>query len=136
MLRKLGMMLGVAAAAIFLVSGCGGGGNPVRGTVRVRDGEVVRQGTVQFISNQATASGRIREDGSYQLSGAGEADGAPPGTYTVVFLGTQIGGGYDSPDEPIQEVIHPKYADAATSPIQVEVPAGGAVHDFELDPPE
>ncbi len=136
MVYKAGFGWAVVAAALCVLAGCGAGTNPVTGTVRRTDGEVLRQGTVQFISDQVTASGAIREDGSYRLSSAGEADGAPPGTYAVTFLSTEVGGGYDAPDEPEQQMIHSKYTNPTTSPIQVEVPSGGGVFDFELDPPE
>ncbi len=136
MICKAGFVWAVLAASLCVVAGCGPATNPVTGTVRRTDGEVIRQGTVQFISDQVTASGAIRDDGSYRLSSAAEADGAPPGTYTVVFLSTEVGGGYDAPDEPEQQMIHSKYTNATTSPIEVEVPSGGGVFDFELDPPE
>ncbi|MCH5373921.1 MAG: hypothetical protein JJ992_08095, partial [Planctomycetes bacterium] len=66
-------------------------------------------------------------------SSTGEGDGAPSGTYKVIFLSTEIGGGYDHPDEPVKKVIDSKYSNPSTTPIQVEVPGGN--YDFELDPP-
>jgi hypothetical protein len=66
------------------------------------------------------------------LSSTGQADGAAPGKYKVVFLDTEIGGGYDNPDEPVRKMIDSKYTNPTTTPIEVDVPGGS--YDFELDP--
>jgi len=122
-----------AAAACCVLSGCGGSTTAVSGTVKVKGGDVLKQGTVQFISGTATASGAIGQDGKYKLSSSGRGDGAPAGTYKVVFLSTEVGGGYDHPDEPVKQVIDSKYTNPTTTPIEVNVPGG--TYDFELDPP-
>ena len=124
-----------AAAALCMLTGCGGGENPVSGTVKVKGVGVLTQGTVQFISEQKTASGMIGSDGRYELSSSGEGDGAPSGTYKVIFLSTEMGGGYDNPDEPVTQVIDSKYENPTTTPIEVEVGSGNDSYDFELDPP-
>jgi hypothetical protein len=119
---------------LCLLAGCGGSAYPVSGTVKVKGGEVLKQGNVQFISDQHTASGMIGQDGRYTLSSSGAGDGAPAGKYKVIFLSTEVGGGYDNPDEPVKPVIDSKYANPTTTPIEVEVPGSGS-YDFELDPP-
>jgi hypothetical protein len=83
-----GFLLGLAAATAFAAAGCNANGcYPVRGTVFL-DGQPATElagGTVTFDSAELhrSASGSIREDGSYRLSSFGKDDGAAPGTYQV-----------------------------------------------------
>jgi hypothetical protein len=132
---RLGGVFMLAAMGLCLLSGCGGKGIAVSGTVKVKGGEVLKQGNVQFISSEHTAVGVIDSNGRYSLSSAGQADGAPAGKYKVVFLSTEVGGGYDKPDEPVKQMIDGKYTNATTTPIEVEVGSANASYDFELDPP-
>ena len=127
------LVLALTVAMLGVLPGCGGKGHPVSGTVRVKGGEVLKQGNVQFISDASTASGAIGQDGRYTLSSTGQADGAAPGTYKVIFMSTEVGGGYDNPDEPARQMIDSKYVNPTTTPIEVTVPGGS--YDFELDPP-
>ena len=83
-----GLFLGLAAATVFAAAGCNANGcYPVRGMVYL-DGQPATElagGTVAFDSAELhrSASGTIREDGSYRLSSIGRDDGAIPGTYQV-----------------------------------------------------
>ncbi len=126
-------LLVATVVMLGVLPGCGGDGHRVSGTVRVKGGDVLRQGTVQFVSASHTASGAIGQDGKYRLSGRGQDDGAPAGTYKVIFLSTETGGDYDNPDEPVRQVIDSRYANPATTPIEVQVPGGN--YNFELEPP-
>ena len=131
MMLARGFLWAAAVMMVMVVSGCGAKGHPVGGTVRVKGGDVVKQGTVQFISSANNVSGVIGQDGKYQLVGA--EGGTPPGTYKVIFMSTEVGGGYDNPDEPARQMIDSKYVNPTTTPIEVTVPGGS--YDFELDPP-
>lgn len=122
-----GRILVLAAASLFAI-GCGGGNYSVYGTVKLKNGTPVTKGTVTFDSGKYSASGEIKPDGSYKLTG--EKSGAPPGSYTVYFLGTDAGD-YTNP----QPVINPKYNSATTSDLKTEVTASSNKIDFELDPP-
>ncbi|MCL4203723.1 MAG: hypothetical protein KJ000_14580 [Pirellulaceae bacterium] len=133
MMWRRGLVLASVVLMLGVLPGCGGKGHSVSGTVRVKGGEVLKQGNVQFISAANTASGAIGQDGRYTLSSTGQGDGAAPGTYKVIFLSTEIGGGYDNPGEPVRQVIDSKYVNPTTTPIEVTVPGG--TYDFELDPP-
>ncbi len=69
-------------------------------------------------------SGTIKEDGSYQISVYGAADGAPPGEYVAtiewfrIVTGANGEGGGRGPN-----VLPPKYAQKDLSPIKVTVNA-------------
>jgi hypothetical protein len=84
------LFLGLAAATAFAAAGCNANGcYPVRGMVYL-DGQPATElagGTVTFDSAELhrSASGAIREDGSYRLSSFGRDDGAMPGTYQVTI---------------------------------------------------
>jgi hypothetical protein len=132
---RLGGLIMLAAMGLCLLPGCGGAGYSVSGTVKVKGGEVLKQGNIQFISKDNTAVGVIGGDGHYKLSSSGQTDGAPAGKYKVVFLSTEIGGGYDKPNEPVKQMIDSKYTNATTTPIEVTVGSGSDSYDFELDPP-
>jgi hypothetical protein len=79
------------AAALFLVSGCGGGSGtvPVRGTVTFK-GKPVPSGTVTFIPDSGPhATGELGPDGSYTVATYRSGDGAVPGSYKVVVVAVQ-----------------------------------------------
>lgn len=118
----------------LLAAGCGGGPkvNGVSGTVKLKGGAPVTQGNIQFSSGKYTGYGVIGPDGRYSLSETAAGAGVPEGTYKVVLLTTEIGGGYDKPNEKPKKVIDPKYEDQAKTPLEVKVPGGN--YDFEVDP--
>jgi hypothetical protein len=134
-MTRLCRLVMITAMGVCLLPSCGGAGYSVSGTVKVKGGEVLKQGNIQFISDKNTAFGAIDSNGRYKLSSKGQADGAPAGKYKVVFLSTEIGGGYDKPNEPVKQMIDSKYTNPTTTPIEVEVGSGKSSYDFELDPP-
>jgi hypothetical protein len=124
----------------MLLVGCGKGGPktyPVSGKITLKDGAPLTNGIVQFQSAEYTGSGSVDANGNYTLSGTGEGDGVPAGTYKVLLLSTAIGGGYDKPDEPEKRVVHSKYESADTTDLTVKVgPDGSDSFDFSVDPYE
>jgi hypothetical protein len=81
----------LAAAAVVVVSGCGGSGDnlprqPVSGTVTL-DGKPLDQGTISFqpVSELPTAAAIVFSDGRYSIA---RAQGLVPGAYRVLISST------------------------------------------------
>lgn len=136
-LRYASLVCLIVGFASHAMTGCGSGGPkayPVTGTVKLKGGDVLKQGNIQFQSKKFTGSGTIGADGKYTVSSMGAGDGIPEGTYKVVLLSTSTGGGYGAPEGSKEtRVIDAKYEGQDTSPIEVKVPGG--TYDFEVDPP-
>ncbi len=58
------------------------------GRVTYSDGAPVESGFVVFSTSAAQSRGPIEPDGTYKMSTMGNADGIPPGSYTVYLSGT------------------------------------------------
>ena len=118
---------------VACVAGCGPGGpatQPVTGKVTFSDGSPLTQGTVIFYSREVTPMGQIKEDGSYTLY-TGEKQGAPTGSYTVYFMGTEAQGyvpaeqlGAGGRAGPQALLVPDKYLSPETSGIRKEVSTG------------
>lgn len=143
------------AAAFVLAAlcvGCGGGiaTVPVAGVVQFDADHPVRTGTVEFRERQSgrIARGALDQKGHFALGTFGAADGAVPGNYQVIvvqhFLPDQLlslpeAGASGHADESIHSdhaehdehlgqplLVHPKFADYATSPLTAIVRADAA----------
>jgi len=97
---------------------------PVRGSITFQGKPPVgAQVLLSPVSKQevlAAPLGRVKEDGSFQISTFGEGDGAPPGEYVATvqwFRPVSDGGG----SGPGPNVIPKQYARPSTSPIKVTV---------------
>ncbi len=109
-----------------LLSGCSDGfpeRYPVTGSVRFRDGEPVRTGTIELCipGSRWSASGKIERDGTFRLSTVKEGDGAITGTHKilirqliVVYLPAE--GGHDH-----GKLVSPRYGDYATTDLEVGI---------------
>jgi hypothetical protein len=130
----------IAMGCVFLV-GCGSGGEkftPVAGKVTV-GGAPLTSGAVTFQPDSDKGNttphipvGNLDAQGSYTLMSAA-TPGAPPGWYKVTVTAQQP---IDpaNPYAPPKYLINPKYSDASTSGLAVEVvakPAPGA-YDFQV----
>ncbi|MEQ8208978.1 MAG: carboxypeptidase-like regulatory domain-containing protein [Lacipirellulaceae bacterium] len=76
---------------ISISTGCGDGRPalyPVHGTIAYRDGQPVRQASVEFIPESPGPSPRGKTDteGKFKLGTYENADGAPAGDYRVVVI--------------------------------------------------
>ncbi len=90
-------MLRVALLMTALLVGCGQGGPktyPVAGSVKIKGGTPLGDGTVQLLSEKYTGSGAIQPDGKFTISGLGNDSGVPEGTYKVVIITNEGGIGY------------------------------------------
>jgi hypothetical protein len=108
------------------MSGCGGGLQPVRGTVKLPDGkpaagsQVVFEGGPENEKKKVTARGDVRDDGSFELSTIKPGDGVPPGKYKVQVNPPPMvnaEAAYVSP-------FNVKYSNFQTSGLEFEVMAG------------
>jgi len=108
----------------MLIAGCGGGLQPVRGTVTLADGkpaagsQVVLEGGPE--GKKIAARGDVREDGSFELSTFKPGDGVPPGKYKVRVNPPPMvnaEAAYISP-------FNTKYSNFETSGLEFEVKSG------------
>jgi hypothetical protein len=137
--------LGLMILCLQLLLGCGGDGtHDVTGRVTFEDGSPLTKGEVVFEGEEFEAIGRIKEDGTYELSSYGDGDGAPPGTYKVYLGGGAAGNSDDdsgdtddeddegeSEDRPEDEgdgrgtvhrpLVHPDFLSAETSRLECKV---------------
>ena len=125
----------MALAPGFLVlAGCGGGPDklfPVRGVISFEDGQPARElagGTVTFDSEELhkSATGKIQDDGSYQLTSVKKNDGAVLGRYKVM-IAPPAADGQDDRDRAapvrMKPLIDPRYQSLKTTDLVVEVQA-------------
>ena len=121
----------VAAAAMSLfVSGCGGGGGTVSGTVTL-DGNPLRLGVVTFhpVAGGPAAIGPVTKDGTFELT-IGNDVTIPPGDYLVtVDAGEPTPyempvGAAPKPPPPPKRITPDKYANKDTTDLKVTVKAG------------
>jgi hypothetical protein len=142
----------LAAAVLCVVSGCGGPGVnlvPVEGTVTL-DGEPLRNKSLMFmeVAQEGTnAGGNTNDEGRYELlaqipGAVQDHKGIPPGRYKVLVFEPLIPIESKVDDEMYEPVfvpgetrsggIPPAYQSFQTTPLEVEVPAGGGSIDLEL----
>lgn len=99
---------------------------PVQGIVRFTDGQLLREGTVEFEiirrEKPITATGEIAPDGSFVLGTYGPGDGVVPGKHrAVVIADYDIGTGYERPWLIPPPKLHSKYRQFRTSGLIFEV---------------
>jgi len=128
MLRRL-----LFVSLLISIAGCGGGLQPVRGTVKLADGkpaagsQVVFEGGPENEKKKVTARGDVREDGSFELGTIKPGDGVPPGKYKVQVNPPPMvnaEAAYVSP-------FNTKYSNFDTSGLEFEVKAGQR-NDFPI----
>ena len=123
------------------VLGCGNGNVGLSGKVTFSDdGAPLTVGTVWFTTNSFLARGNIDENGIYRVGSRSEKDGLPPGTYRVYISGAVkegsagnrggMGGGMGGNVVPL---IDPKFTNAKSSGIEVEVTSSLKNFDFAVD---
>ena len=127
MSRRLALVF-VPVLGLFL-AGCGGSWATASGTVTL-DGAPLKDGTVSFhpAGDGPTAYGTVK-DGAFTVS-TGQRDGLPVGKYKVTISASTI------PEEGTKErakmLTPPKYATAATTPLEADVTAGANTLKFEM----
>lgn len=148
-------ILALLMAVCVGVLGCGGGGEGLSGTVRVKG--VVKQGgaplagaTVTFAptaEGTRAASGITDASGQFTLTTLQAGDGAFPGEYKVTVTKTELVGKQYTPEEAneyynqyqtqppapeIKSLLDDKYGNAETSGLSASVTQGGP-NDFTFE---
>ncbi|WP_425395170.1 hypothetical protein [Aeoliella sp.] len=127
-LRHLGFFV------VVCVVGCGSDTAQVSGKVHYEDGSPV-EGAIRVIRFEPTdatadgrkvASGRLAEDGSYELMTKRPGDGVSKGKYKVTFTVLE------SPQTGVS-LIKPEYMSADSSPLEVTVDHSGEDYNFTLE---
>jgi len=135
-----------ALCVSLCVWGCGSGNVGLSGKITFSDdGSPLTVGTVYLSSGAHLARGDINSDGTYQIGSLSQKDGLPPGTYRVYVSGavkedTAGGGGGGmrgnmggSMGANVVPLIDPKFTNANSSGIEVEVTPSLKTFDFQVD---
>jgi hypothetical protein len=133
--------IGLCAAICAILGGCGATGEkltPVVGKVTV-NGAPLATGSVSFHPDTQKGNttahipvGTLDSQGNYKLTSA-DKEGAPLGWYKVT-VSAQEPIDVKNPYAPPKHLIDPKFSDASTSGLEVEVVAAAApgAYDFKL----
>lgn len=116
----------LAFICISMVAGCGASQvptYPVSGTVVSDDGSPVRTGTVELESrdHKLTATGTIRQDGSFVLGTYASDDGACAGEHRVIVTQLIINDGTVQHTKDHGNPVDPLYASYNSSPLTASV---------------
>jgi hypothetical protein len=152
--------LGLFAAVLPLVGGCGPNLQKAGGTVSVDGKPVTCTGTIMFcpVAGGRPANGVLAEDGSFTLSYEKEGDGLPPGEYKVVIVAdiwkpaatksqaqlneeamAKKSGAIDDGNTTanaggtLTHVVPPEFNDVSTTPWKETVAASGGPQQFKID---
>ncbi|WP_165219586.1 hypothetical protein [Aquisphaera insulae] len=131
--------LAAAAAALPVLTGCGGGSRPtvpVAGKVVHKDGKPLTAGFVFLIpaeSGGIEASGQIQADGTFRPESLG-LDGAAPGDYKVKLAAEPPATTKTARKKAAAApTIAAKYLDENSSGLSATVPAAGGAVTIEID---
>ena len=126
--RWYGLVVGVLLTA--LVGGCGGGLNPVEGTVLWKDGSPAKELAGSHVvfdlpEKQISARGIVQSDATFRLTTRKPDDGAPAGDYQVLVIevGRKSLGGPDA-SAIAPGVMDSKFSDPRTSGLTATVKPG------------
>lgn len=142
------LSISVLMFILSLTTGCG---NPsVTGKVLLSDGTPVTVGKVYFEKGSFSATGTIKEDGSYKMGTEKDGDGVPPGKYKIAIMGAiknklpedakndgKGGLGMVTVRAPVsfENLVAQKYTSVSTSGLEIEV-KGSMKHDIVVEAPE
>lgn len=117
---------GLACVCISMISGCGVSQiptYPVSGTVVSDDGSPVPTGTVELESREhkLTATGTIREDGSFVLGTYTSNDGVCAGEHRVIVTQLIINDGTVQHTKDHGKPVDPLYASYNSSPLTATI---------------
>ncbi len=126
--RLSGVLL--AFSALVLLTGCGAGHHSVTGTVKLKGGEVVKNGKVTMMGEKGESFATIQPDGTYTMGTLSTNDGVPPGTYKV---GVEAFSEATDSDPYGKSLIDSKYNNPDTSGLTLTVD-GDKEFDIELEP--
>ena len=114
-------------SAIFIilgiVAGCGRSDlHRVSGQVTFGDGSPLTVGRIVVSFEDGTSSwGRVQKDGSFRIGTKKDSDGMRGGTYRVAVKDAILPTENGEPGE-FKQIVHPRFADPATSGLEFTVP--------------
>ncbi|MFM7056126.1 MAG: carboxypeptidase regulatory-like domain-containing protein [Planctomycetota bacterium] len=113
-------------AGLFVSAGCGESGPrmyPARGRVVFSDGDPVRLGTVELLSDEhgTTATGKIEEDGTFVLGTLTDADGAAAGSHRAIVAQVAVFDGTLQHQRDHGDMVDPLFASYMSSPLKVTI---------------
>lgn len=118
--------VGISLIVCLAVMGCGSSQiptYPVSGTVVFEDGSSVRTGIVELesLDHKLSATGKIREDGSFVLGTYKSDDGACAGRHRAIVVQLIINDGTVKHSKDHGHPVDPMYASYTTSPLTATV---------------
>jgi len=142
---------GLALVAVFAVSGCGSSTGTVTGTVKRKDGTVLKGGNVAFITSKGQSiSSPIGEDGKYTVEKVPVGDAKITVETETLNPARKMGGRkyspppsasgstYTPPDPTAQAKryvpIDPKFGEQGTTPLTYTVKGGNQTFEITVDP--
>ncbi len=129
-------MLVLLGVSLLVSPGCGDGSPrmyPARGKVVFSDGDPVRLGTVELLSDEhgTTATGKIEEDGTFVLGTLTDSDGASAGSHRAIVAQVAVFDGTLQHQRDHGDMVDPLYASYTSSPLKVTI-RKAARNDIEL----
>ncbi|MEZ6056854.1 MAG: hypothetical protein R3C01_09115 [Planctomycetaceae bacterium] len=132
----------LCAVGLMFQVGCGGGGGDADPNLTSVTGKItaggspVTSGTIAFVSNdgKTTYSGKISEDGTYEIMASGTASGALPGDYKVGVTSWKTEPTMDADGKPTpgERAVDEKFSDPGKSGVTVTVEKGKSTYDIDL----
>ena len=119
-------ILPLLVSGLLVIWGCGESGPrmyPAQGKVVFSDGKPVKLGTVELLSDEhgTTATGKIREDGTFVLGTLTESDGAAAGTHRAIVAQVAVFDGTLQHQRDHGDMVDPVYASYTSSPLKVTI---------------
>lgn len=120
----------------ILVLGCGRGHVPMGGRVTfIGSDEPLTTGAVVFLAQNFQARGALDKNGRYTIGSFTDTDGLPPGEYSVYIHGAVSYGSDEKGRIKTIVLIDPKFTDATTSGLKVNVDGSTKIFDFQVEKP-
>lgn len=113
-------------ASLLLTAGCRESGPriyPARGRVVFADGDPVRLGTVELLSDEhgTTATGKIEQDGTFVLGTFTDSDGAAAGSHRAIVVQLAVFDGTLQHQKDHGAMVDPLYGSYISSPLKVTI---------------
>jgi hypothetical protein len=110
----------------LLTAGCGDSGPrmyPARGRVVFTDGDPVKLGTVELLSDEhgTTATGKIEQDGTFVLGTLTDSDGAAAGGHRAIVVQVAVFDGTLQHQRDHGAMVDPLYGSYTSSPLKVTI---------------